>query len=41
MTLKTIKYCQPVYKGHSREPENVPFNLHTGQNYMHYSLIEK
>ena len=20
MTLKTIKYCQPVYKGHSREP---------------------
>jgi hypothetical protein len=35
-----------VYKGHSREPENVPFMsrcpLYTGQNYMHlYSLMRK
>jgi hypothetical protein len=35
-----------VYKGHSREPENVPFMsrcpLYTDQNYMHlYSLMGK
>ena len=32
----------PVYKGHSRESENVAFMiscpLYTGSNYMHYSL---
>ena len=35
----------PVYKGHSREPENVAFMsscpLYTGYNYMHYSLMGK
>ena len=34
-----------VYKGHSREPENVVFMsscpLYTGQNYMHYLLMGK
>jgi hypothetical protein len=38
----THKY---VYKGHTREPENVAFMsscpLHTGYNYMHYSLMGK
>ena len=36
---------KPVYKGHSREPENVAFmssySLYTGKNYMHYSLMGK
>jgi hypothetical protein len=35
----------PVYKGHSRDPEIVPFvsscPLYTGQNYIHCSLIRK
>ena len=35
----------PVNKGHSREPENVPFMnscpFYTGSNYMHYSLMGK
>jgi hypothetical protein len=34
-----------VYKDHSREPENAAFicsfPLYTGENYMHYSLMEK
>jgi len=34
-----------VYKGHSKEPENVAFMsswpLYTGSNYMHYSLMGK
>ena len=38
----TIK---PVYKGHSRGPEDVAFMiscpLYTGSNYMHYSLMGK
>jgi len=36
-------YSQTVYKGHSREPELVPFMnsclLYTGSNYIHYSLM--
>ena len=35
---------KPVYKGHPRKPENVPFMssfpLYTSYNYMHYSLME-
>ena len=34
---------KPVYKGHSREPDNVAFMsscpLYRGYNYMHYSLM--
>jgi hypothetical protein len=30
---------KPVYKGHSKEPENVPFIY--GLNYIHYSLMGK
>ena len=41
-TSCTVK---PVYKGHSREPENVAFMsscpLYTGSNYMHYSIMGK
>ena len=37
MVIYTVK---PIYKGHSREPENVPFMksfpLYTGENCMHY-----
>jgi hypothetical protein len=36
---------KPVYKGHSLEPENMPFLssclLYTGHNYMHCPLIGK
>ena len=36
---------KPVYRGHSREPENVDFisscPLYIGYNYMQYSLIGK
>jgi hypothetical protein len=36
---------KPVYKDHSRGPENVVFMsscpLYTGSNYMHYLLMEK
>ena len=36
---------KPVYKGHSREPENVAFmsssTLYTGKYYVHYSLMGK
>jgi hypothetical protein len=44
-TLHLKVLLKPVYKGHSREPENVAFMsscpLYTGLNYMHYSLIGK
>jgi hypothetical protein len=36
---------KPVYKSHSREPENVTFMsifpLYTGEKYMHYSSLGK
>jgi len=41
--LQNLYTVKPVYKGHSREPENVVFisscPLYTG--YMHYSLMGK
>ena len=40
-----ITTVKPVYKGHSKEPENVAFisscPLCTGYDYMHYSLMGK
>jgi hypothetical protein len=43
--MKHVNTVNPVYKGHSREPENVPFMsscpLYTGLNYIHYPSMEK
>ena len=43
--MRCVNAFKPVYKGHSREPGNVPFigscPLYTGQDYMHYSLMGK
>ena len=40
-----FEIVKPVYRGHSRELENVAFMnscpLYTGQNYIQYSLIGK
>jgi hypothetical protein len=40
VTNKNIITVKPVYKGHSREPENVPF-MSSCPLYMHYSLMGK